>query len=167
MLLDRIETPSELFTHKLGAALTMEKNVLEMLGDLEQEAQHDDLKRLFSHHAGETQEQIANIGRAFAALGEDPDDKPCPAIKGLEMEGKANIKLTKGPLVDDVILGSAAETEHHEIAVYEELITFAETMGKQDVVALLRQNLEQEQHTLEEVRQATRTIAEETLQPTG
>jgi ferritin-like metal-binding protein YciE len=167
MLLDKIETPTELFTHKLGAALTMEKNVLKMLGDLESEAQHDDLIRLFNHHAGETQEQIANIGRAFAALGQDPDGKPCPAIKGLDLESKANIKLTKGPLVDDVILASAAETEHHEIAVYEELITYAETMGKQDVVGLMQQNLEQEQHTLEELQRATRTIAKETLQPTG
>jgi ferritin-like metal-binding protein YciE len=164
MLLDRIETPAELITYKLGAALTMEKTVLKMLGDLEEEAQHDELKRLFRHHAGETQEQIANIGRAFAALDEEPDDKPCPAIKGLDLEAKANIKLTKGRLVDDVILGGAAETEHHEIAVYEELITFAETMGQHDVAGFLQQNLEQEQHALEEVHRATRMIAEETLQ---
>ena len=81
------------------------------------------------------------------------------------MESKANIELTKGDFVDDVILAAAAETEHHEIAVYEELITYAEAMGRQDVAAPLRENLAQEQHTLEEVRRAAERIAEETLQP--
>ena len=34
-------------------------------------------------------------------------------------------------------------------------------MGKPDVVRLLQQNLEQEQHTLEEVKQATKQLAHE------
>jgi ferritin-like metal-binding protein YciE len=58
-----------------------------------------------------------------------------------------------------VILGGAAETEHHEIAVYETLITHAEAMGHEDVVALLRENLEQEEHTLREVQQLARQKA--------
>lgn len=59
-----------------------------------------------------------------------------------------------------MILSGAAETEHHEIAVYEGLITEAEAMGKQDIVRLLQQNLEQEQHTLEEVKRATQELAQ-------
>ena len=35
----------------------------------------------------------------------------------------------------------------------------AEALGHEDVAGLLRQNLEQEQHTLEEVRNATRQAA--------
>jgi ferritin-like metal-binding protein YciE len=35
-------------------------------------------------------------------------------------------------------------------------------MGRSNVVSLLRENLEQEQHTLEEVRQATRQVAQQT-----
>lgn len=73
--------------------------------------------------------------------------------------------MTKGDFVDDVVLAAAAETEHHEIAVYDELITYAQAMGRQDVAELMRQNLEQEQHTLEEVRRAAERIAAETLQP--
>lgn len=54
--------------------------------------------------------------------------------------------------MDSVILSGAAETEHHEIAVYEGLITEAQAMGKRDIVQLLRENLEQEKHTLTEVK---------------
>ena len=60
-----------------------------------------------------------------------------------------------------MILAGAAETEHHEIAVYEGLITEAQAMGKQDIVQLLQQNLEQERHTLEEVKQASQQLAQE------
>jgi ferritin-like metal-binding protein YciE len=54
----------------------------------------------------------------------------------------------------------AEETEHHEIAAYEGLITGAEAMGKPDIVRLLEQNLEQERHTLEEIKQATQQPAQ-------
>jgi len=61
-------------------------------------------------------------------------------------------------LNDAVILSGAAETEHHEIAVYGGLITHAEAMGEN---ALLQENLEQEEHRLEEVKEATRELARE------
>ena len=159
-MFERLNTPQELFHYKLGAALKMENTVLEMLGNLEEAAQQEQLKQQFRHHAEETEQQIRNIEQAFSALGEEPDDSPCPAIEGIDKEGKANIKKADDSMVDDVILSGAAETEHHEIAVYEGLITEAQAMGKDDVVQLLQQNLEQEEHTLEEVKQATQQLAQ-------
>ena len=44
-MFDKIETPRELFTHKLGAALTMERTVLDMLGELEEAARGQELKQ--------------------------------------------------------------------------------------------------------------------------
>jgi ferritin-like metal-binding protein YciE len=161
-MFERLNTPEELFSFKLGAALKMENTVLEMLGKLEEEAQHDELKQQFRHHADETREQIANLEQAFKALGQDPDDSPCPAIEGIEKEGNANIKKADDSVVDAVILSGAAETEHHEIAVYEGLITHAEAVGQPRIVELLSQNLEQEQHTLEDVKSATQKVARET-----
>jgi ferritin-like metal-binding protein YciE len=158
----QIETPKQLFTFKVGAALTMEHTVLDMLGELQEKAQSPELKQQLSHHADETRQQIANLEQVFTAIGEEPEKQPCPAIEGIEKEGQANIKMTDDSLVDAVILAGAGETEHHEIAVYEGLITHAEAMGEQDVVALLQENLEQEQHTLEEVKRATQTMAQQT-----
>ena len=56
-------------------------------------------------------------------------------------------------------LAGCAETEHHEIAVYESLIVHATALGHEDVVALFQENLEQEQHTLGEVLKATVKLA--------
>jgi ferritin-like metal-binding protein YciE len=157
----QISSPPELFTHKLGAALTMEQTVLQMLQTLEQKAQHPELKEQFAHHRDETEQQISNLQQVFAALGEQAQTQPCPTIEGLKEESEELISQTSDQLIDAVLLSGAAETEHHEIAVYEGLITHADEMGHDDVVALLQENLEQEEHTLKEVEKATKKQAKE------
>ena len=158
-MFEKLNTTQELYNYKLGSALKMEHTVLEMLDDNAKAAQDSELEGLFRHHQDETREQIANLEKVFQAFGWDVDNSPCPAIEGIEKEGKANVKKADDAVVDDVLLAGAAETEHHEIAVYEGLITFAQAMGKGEVVQLLEKNLEQEQHTLEEVKNTTHHIA--------
>ena len=83
-----------------------------------------------------------------------------PGDRGDREGGRDDLKLAADELNDAVILAGCAETEHHEIAVYENLIVHADAMGHDDVVALLRENLEQEQHTLGEVLKATLKTAQ-------
>lgn len=154
-----IHSPQGLFIHQLGAALTMENTIEEMLGELIDHANDSQLRQQLRHHREETQAQIRNLHQVFQALGEEPDEQPCPAIEGIEKDGQTNLKLTEDELHDAVILSGAAQTEHHEIAVYEDLIAHADAMGQEDVVALLRENLEQEQATLGEVLKTTLKIA--------
>jgi ferritin-like metal-binding protein YciE len=158
-MFEKFNTPAELFSYKLGSALKMENTVLKMLGRLEQEAQAAPLKQQFSHHADETREQIRNIEQAFGALGEEPDEHTCLVIEAIDKEGMLNSKRAGDDLVDAVLLAGAAETEHYEIAAYEWLITHAEGLDHREIATLLRANLEQEQHTLDEVRQATQRMA--------
>ena len=88
-MFDKLKDQRDVFGHKLGAALTMEQDVLDSLGDLEDEAQSDRLKQQFRHHAEETRQQITNIEQAFEALGEKPDDSTCMVSKALDKEAKA------------------------------------------------------------------------------
>ena len=156
----KIHNPRELFAFKLGAALTMENTVLDMLGQLQEEANSSELKQQLRHHAEETRGQIRNLQQAFQALGREPEEQPCPAIEGIEKEGQSNLKMVEDDLKDHVILAGCSETEHHEISVYENLITNADAMGQEDIVALLRENLEQEQHTLGEVMKSALSMAQ-------
>jgi ferritin-like metal-binding protein YciE len=156
-----IETPRELFVHKLGAALTMEETILGMLEALQQEASDQALKRNLKQHHTETQQHVANLQQIFRALGEEPERQSCPAIEGLEQEGKQLIKEADESLVDSVILGGVIETEHHEIAVYDGLIIKAEQMDDEDVVALLHENLEQEEATLDKAVKAAEQSAKQ------
>jgi len=147
----KIESPRELFINNLGSTLTMENEILEMLEELQEEARDQELKQNLAHHHQETQQQIRNLERVFDALGEEPKGQSCPPIEGLEKDGKQSIKQ-----VDDAL-------EHHEIAVYNGLIMKAEAMGEEDVANLLRENLEQEEHTLEEVDKKALQLTQQTV----
>jgi ferritin-like metal-binding protein YciE len=156
-----IETPRELFIHKLGAALTMEETILEMLENLEEEASDPTLKRNLQKHYKETQQHVANLHQVFQALGEEPEKESCPAIDGLEKEGKQMIREADDSLVDAVILSGVIETEHHEIAVYDGLIITAEQLDDQDIAALLHENLEQEEAALDKAVKASEQSAKQ------
>jgi ferritin-like metal-binding protein YciE len=156
-----IETPQELFVHKLGAALTMEQTIVDMLENLQEEASDQTLKRNLRQHLQETQQHVANLQQIFRALGEEPETQSCPAIEGLEKEGKQMRKQVDDSLVDAAILGGVIETEHHEIAVYDGLIIKAEQMDDEDIVALLHENLEQEEAALDKAVKASEQSAKQ------
>jgi ferritin-like metal-binding protein YciE len=158
-----IETPHELFVHKLGATLTMEETILGMLENLQQEASDPKLHRDLQQHHRETQQQIENLKRIFQALGEEPETQSCPTVEGLEKEGKQMIKDVDESLVDSVILSGVIETEHHEIAVYDGLIIKAEQMDDDDIVALLQENLEQEESALDKAVKSAEKSAQQLI----
>jgi ferritin-like metal-binding protein YciE len=151
----RINNSDELFLANLASALRLENTVEKMLGTLAEEAQSAELVRQLRHHREETQAQIRNLQQVFRALGKEPDESRCLPIEGIEKQGQVLLNLADDRIKDDVILAGCAETEHLEIAVYEDLIVHAGAMGHDDVVALLRENLEQEQQTLGKVLKAT------------
>jgi ferritin-like metal-binding protein YciE len=167
LLGDTIETPRELFVHELGAALTMEETILELLPKLEEKAQDSGLKRQLNQHYRETQGQVQNLRQVFSALGEKADRKPCPAIEGLEREGDQMLGQVDRSLYDAVILSGVMETEHHEIAVYDGLIIKAEQMGDADVIALLNENIEQEDATLKTAMSAAEQLAKQEIKQTA
>ena len=160
-MFERLNTPEEIFSFKLGSALKMEQKLVEVLEELEEQANRDEIKRALRAHREETRQHVTNVERCFALLGEEVDDSPCPVIEAMAKDGKATIKKTDDSLVDAVVLAAATEAEHYEIAVYETLVTNAEARGASEVAQLLRQNLEQDTHALETARSTMTTISQE------
>jgi ferritin-like metal-binding protein YciE len=150
-MFERLNTPQEALNWQLGAALMMEREIVDMLDELVEEAQDESLKQVFRSHQAETRGHVQNLEQVFRLLGWEVDDSPCPTIKAIEKEGKANIKKSDEAIVDSIILEGAMETEHHEIAVYENLIIQTEALGHMDAAELLRHNLQEEQMALEKV----------------
>jgi len=155
-----IKDARKLFVHQLGEALNMERTVLTMLKKNEQTAEDPELKRLFEHHRDETEGQISNLEQAFSSLGETPAGHTCYAMEGMKKEAQDAIEKVAPELLDGALAGGATHVEHYEIATYNGLITQAEAMGQEDIVVLLQENLEQEQHTLTEVEQSAQRLAE-------
>lgn len=159
LLAESIDTARELYVHKLGAALKMEKTILEMLPKLEEAATDRDLKQTLARHRRETENHVRNLEKVFRTLGADPQEQPCPTIDGLEEEGESMLDTVDAHLYDAVILSGVVETEAHEIAVYDGLITKAKHMGEHDVVSLLQENLASEQHALQQARREMDRVA--------
>ena len=166
-MFERLNTPTEAYEYKLGATLKMEQTVLEILEANIDAAQDSKVKDLLRAHQTESQEHVRNVEAVFALFGWDVDDSSCPAIDGLQKEGAAMVKKTDDSLVDSVILQGAVEVEHHEIGVYENLIINAEAMDRQDVVAVLRRNIESEQGALEKVKALQAEVAAVTPKATA
>jgi ferritin-like metal-binding protein YciE len=158
-MFEHLNTPEESFNYKLGAALEMEQTVLKILEANIAEAQDAEIRGMFEHHRSETEEHVHNLEEAFTLLGWERDTSPCPAIDGIAAEGKANAKKTDRSIIDAILLQGAVETEHHEIAVYENLVGAARAMGRDDVAAILQRNLDNEEQTLAKARLAHERVA--------
>jgi ferritin-like metal-binding protein YciE len=156
---ERLNTPEEAYNFKLGAALTMENTVCEILDDAIDNAQDEQVRQLLQEHRTETKAHVDVLEQVFTAFEWGIDDSPCPAIDGLKAESKATVKKTDDSIVDSVILQGAAEIEHHEIGVYENLILNARAMGREDVADLLTRNLGSEQEALRKVMSLQRQVA--------
>ena len=159
-----ISDARRLFVHQLGEALNMERTTLTILKQSEQAAQTPRLKEQFARHREETEGQIRNLEQAFSSLGEAATGHVCHAMDGMKKEGQGLVEKVAPELLDGALATAATHVEHYEIATYEGLLTAAEAMGQDDVVALLQENLEQEQHTLRKVEQSAQTLTQRTAQ---
>jgi len=150
-MFEQLNSPQGALNWQLGAALTMEREIIDMLDELIEESRDEAVKQAFRAHQAETRGHVQNLEGVFRSFGWEVDDSPCPTIKAIEKEGKANIKKADEAIVDSIILAGAMETEHHEIAVYENLIIHAQALGHEEAAELLKRNLDEERQALEKV----------------
>jgi ferritin-like metal-binding protein YciE len=157
----QLSDPQELFAYKLGTALAAERKVHTELGKMEREAQLPELKQGFARHREETEQQIRNVEQALEAIGAPTTAHDDLVAKAIAQQAEQMLGRVDESLVDAVLAAGAAETEHHEIAMYDGLIAMAGKMGQEDVVALLQENLEQELQTLRDIETVTERLAEQ------
>lgn len=148
---NRLETPEELLRFQLRTAMTMEDDSLAALGELAQAARSSEVKKMFTHHADETREQIENLRKVFTALELPESSAGSPSTKGISKQARALIERSAPSLHDVVTLSSALGNEHYEISVYQSLLVATRAHGAGEAEALLMANLDQEMHTSEEL----------------
>jgi len=154
-----LETPADLLRFQLRTAVTMEEDSLAALGELASAAQSSEVKKLFRHHADETREQMENLTAVFRLLELPASTAPSPSTKGISRQAASLISRSVTKLRDQVTLASALGNEHYEISAYESLIIGVQAMGHDEALALLRENLDQETHTSEELRARLQAMA--------
>jgi ferritin-like metal-binding protein YciE len=122
-----------LYVNNLKKALDMEQTITKALPKLIENATDPELANALENHLGETQGHVAKVQRLLEVNSEDASTEPNKAISGLTTEASNAIKDASDPAVRDiVIIGSAQQVEHHEIAVYGTLRNWAEILGLSD-----------------------------------
>jgi ferritin-like metal-binding protein YciE len=149
-----ITTLDELFEHNLKDVYWAEQRLLEQLDEMAGEATDREAKKMFQQHKKETQGQIKRLDKVFKTLGLKPEGQPCPGMEGLIKEKKS---FAKEKPSEDILgfynLHAAQKVERYEITSYEGLIEAAQHMGMDEAVDLLQQNLDEEERTLNLLKQ--------------
>lgn len=138
----------DLFHDTLKDIYFAEKKILSTLPKMAKAAQNGELKAAFEKHRGETEGQVERLEQVFALIEKKPQGKKCAAIIGITDEGAEIIQEYKGsPALDAGLLAAAQAVEHYEISRYGTLIAWAEELGFDDAVSLLRETLGEEEAT--------------------
>lgn len=136
-----------------------EQQLVEALPKMAAKATSPDLRAGFETHLAETQGHVTRLEQVFKALGEEPEEQTCKAMKGLLAEGEEIMDEDANAEVMDVLLIAAAQkVEHYEIATYGTVCTWAEELGLTEAKELLGQTLNEEETTDKKLTALSKTI---------
>jgi ferritin-like metal-binding protein YciE len=156
---ERTMALQDVLIDELRDMYSAENQLVKALPKLAKGAKDKALKQLFTEHLEETKGQVLRLRTVFEHLGKKPTGQHCNGMEGVIEEGADALeKDEEGPSFDAGIVGAALRTEHYEIAGYQAAIAMAETLGLDDVVELLTQNLEEEEAAAEKITAAAQPI---------
>jgi ferritin-like metal-binding protein YciE len=157
----------KLFIEQLKDIYGAEKQLLRAIPKMAKRASKPELETGFNEHLEQTRGHVERLESIFESIGRSPVAKKCEAMEGLIEEARGVVEEDFDPAtMDAALIGAAQKIEHYEIATYGTLRTFAETMGRDQVAALLQQSLEEERATDESLtRLAEAGINAEAAEP--
>ena len=142
-----IKTMDDLFTHTLRDIYYAEKQIVKA-PDMIEKASDPQLKQGFQTHLRETENHVKRLEQVFSALGQKPQGVDCPAIDGILKEASEVAgEVEKKQVLDAALIAAAQAVEHYKIIRYGTLIAWAKQLGRNDVVTLLNQTLDEEKAT--------------------
>ena len=143
-----VNTLRELYKTELQKALNMERQIVEKgLPTMIENSTSPELANAFRTHLEESREQVARLEQILQENEGEVSDSSCAAMKALIAEGGSSAKDAGDATLRDVVLIAAGnQVEHHEIAVYGTLITWAELLGEDRHASLLEQSLTEEKN---------------------
>ena len=144
---------NKLFVDELKDIYDAEMRIEETLGELASEVDDDDLQSALEEHREETRTHIDRLEQVFDSIGAEPGGEECEVTMGLveEHDDFAGESPEQAEL-DLFDLTAAQKTEHYEIASYGNLAKMADELGLEEVGDLLHQTLEEEEETLDELK---------------
>jgi ferritin-like metal-binding protein YciE len=142
---DNIEDLRTLYVTNLQKALDMEKKITKALPTMIEKSTDPQLATAFTNHLEETRGHVAKVESLLRDATGDANTATCKAISSLITEAEDSIKDAGDASIRDItLIASAQQVEHHEIAVYGTLRSWAELLGQTEAADTLESILEQE-----------------------
>ena len=140
-----VHTMDDLFLHTLQDIYYAENRIEKSMPDMIAKASDRELKKGLQTHLKQTRGHIKRLEQAFKKLKEEPKGVQCLAIEGIlneanDIAGDVDDKM----VLNAALIGAAQAVEHYEITRYGTLVTWAKTLGRNDVAKLLAANLKEE-----------------------
>ena len=143
---------NDLFEDTLRDTLDAERQLLKALPKLAKASTSEELGAAFEEHRAQTEGHVERLEKIFKSLGKAARGKHCPGMEGLVSEGSEIIKEEEeGVTRDAALIAAAQKAEHYEIAAYGTLATYAQMLGMEDAVTLLKETLAEEKQTDEKL----------------
>ena len=136
-----------LYVTNLRKAYDMEIKITKALPGLIDHATDAELSDAFSSHLEQTRAHVAAVEGLLEAHQGEAEKETSKVIGGLTSEAADAIKdVTDSSVCDIALIGAAQQVEHHEIAVYGTLRTWALILGENQDAAILEKTLEEEEN---------------------
>ena len=138
----------ELYIETLKRTLNSERQILDKgLPSMIENATSPELADAFRNHLEETRQHVARLERILDSADGEVDDIKCKVTASLISAADSEVSDAANDGIRDVILIAAGnQTEHHEIAVYGTLRTWAEILGESQDAATLDKTLHEEEN---------------------
>jgi len=141
-----IEDLRSLYIANLKKALDMEQKITDALPKMVEKSTDPELASAFQDHLRQTEGHVAKVESLLRSATGDVETETCKVINGLVTEAEDGIKDATDPAIRDVtMIGAAQQVEHHEIAVYGTLRTWAGLLGRTEDVSILESILKEEE----------------------
>lgn len=143
--MSKLNSLEDLFHHQLKDIYSAEKQLIEALPTMEEEASDDNLKQAFEDHLKETKKHKQRLDQIGKSLDVDLSGETCDAMKGLIKEAKEFISEDSTADVRDAgIIADAQRIEHYEISAYGTAVEFAKGLGEDEIADKLQKTLDEE-----------------------
>jgi ferritin-like metal-binding protein YciE len=143
---EHLRSLHELYIAQLKKTLDMEREITKALPTMVEKASTPDLANAFRSHLKETEGHVSRLEQILQRHTGKADSQTSKVIGSLITEAKDGIKDAKddATVLDVTLIAAAQEVEHHEMAVYGTLRSWAQLMGHNEDVALLESTLKEE-----------------------
>ena len=158
-----VQTLEALYTSELQKALDLEETIVKALPKMIEKSSDSQLKQAFQSHLQESETHVDKVKQLLSKTKES-GSKTCKVIHSLVTEAEDTMKDVTDPDVLDVaLIGAGQQVEHHEIAVYGTLKSWARLLGRHECVQVLESIENDEKHADKLLSQVADRVNSEAL----